>query len=283
MLLSTEIGSYRKLGDNKKILKLLKDTGFTAYDYSMFYGGLADELLYADNYVEKAKAFRAYADELGLPCNQAHAPFPTERKGAEEYNRETFPKIVRALEVAAILGAKVCIVHPCNDYTAEENAEMYKKFEPYARKFGIKIGVENMWNWNSEEKHASAAACSHHDDFRKHLDLLPADVFVACLDIGHAEMKGLNTSAVEMVRTLNERLECIHLHDNDCWHDTHQIPFTYAIDFISLIQAMKEIGYKGDITLEADQFVAKVPMELFPAAAAYAVAVANYFKEELQK
>lgn len=283
MYISTEINSFAKLGDNRKIIKLLKDVGFTAYDYSMFYGSLADEVLYADNYIERAKEFRAYADGIGLPCNQAHAPFPTARKGDEEYNKKAFADICRAIEVSGILGAKVCVVHPCNDYTAEENAELYKRFEPIARKAGVKIGLENMWNWKSGAMHACAAACSQHDDFRKHLELLPSDVFVACLDIGHAEMAGLDTDAVRMIKTLNERLEAIHLHDNDCIHDNHALPYSLHIDFEAVIAAMKEIGYMGDITLESDTYVRKFPLELYPQAASFMAAVANDFKEKISK
>ena len=280
MLISTEIGSFSKLGDIKAILSLLKNAGFTAYDYSMCHA-IAQDVLYAENYIEKAQEIRDFADSIGLPCNQTHAPFPTARKGQEEYNMEIFPVVARSIEISGVLGAKVCVVHPCNDYTAEENYELYKRLEPYARKAGVKIGVENMWNWR--EGHASTAACSHHDDFRKHLDLLPADVFVACLDIGHAEMFGLDTSAVQMIEKLNERLEAIHLHDVNLYNDNHSLPFTQKVDFNKVIEAFKKVGYQGDITLESINFFKPLPVELLPNAAKYAVEVAEYFRKTISE
>ena len=283
MYISTEIASFSKLGSNEEIIKFLKDAGFTAYDYSMFYGGLADELLYADDYVERAKKLRAYADSVGLPCNQAHAPFPTAKTGDDEYNKEAIWKIRRAIEVSGILGAKVCVVHPWNDYTPEENAELYKNFEETARKAGVKIGVENMWNWNGEKDHASAAACSHHDNFKAHMNLLPKDVFVACLDIGHAEMRGLDTDAVRMIETLDSDLQALHIHDNNCWHDNHALPFSMQIDFEKIIDALKKVGYKGDVTLESDTFMRRLPLALYPQGARFMVDVANYIKERLEK
>ena len=36
MLISTEISSFYKFGSNKEIIKLLKDVGFDAFDFSMF-------------------------------------------------------------------------------------------------------------------------------------------------------------------------------------------------------------------------------------------------------
>ncbi len=282
--ISADIGGFYGYGSAEEVVKMFKEEGFTAYDASMFTGEKFDEILYAENWEERAKAFRAYADGLGIVCNQSHAPFPSARKDDDEYNKEMFPKLVRAVQVSGILGAKVCVVHPCNDWTAEENAErIYKPLEPYARAAGVKIGVENMWNctgWGDTFL-ATPAACSHHDDFKKHLDLLPADVFVACVDIGHAEMRGLDTSAVQMIETLGDRMEAMHLHDIDGRFDNHQLPFTQSVDFEKVIQALKRVGYKGDITLESCVFSAKAPMQIKRAAARYSAAVAAYFRDRL--
>lgn len=289
--ISTNINPYNKVGDRKDIIRTLKDAGFTAYDFSMFTSEWlkpCNDFLDADDYIEKAKELRAYADSIGIACNQSHAPFPSMLPSEvfgekyEEFNEKIYKLICRAIEVSGILGAKVCVVHPCNYWTAEKNAELYKKFEPVARKAGVKIGVENMWNWDSEAGTATKAACSHHDDFKKHLDLLPSDVFVACLDLGHAQMAGLHTSAVQMIETLGERIEALHIHDVDGLHDNHQIPFTQTTDFEPIMQALKKAGYKGDVTLEADCFSTKAPAPLQEACARYAAAVAGYLKTRLE-
>ena len=284
--ISADIGGFSKYGNASEIVKMMKEAGFTAYDASMVNGGLLDWMLYADDWQEKAKEFRAYADELGIKCNQSHAPFSSARANDEKYNEWMFPRLIRAIEVSGILGVKVCVVHPCNDWGAEQNAEFYKKLEPIARKAGVKIGVENMWNcvnWGTPEFRATPAACSHHDDFKAHLDLLPSDVFVACVDIGHAEMKGLETSAAEMIETLGERVQALHIHDVDLTHDNHQIPFTQAIDFEKVIEALRKVQYQGDITFEATYGMRAVPKALQAPLARYMVAIANYFKEELEK
>lgn len=280
---STEIESFKKYGDAKAIVKMLKEVGFTAYDASMFTGGVLDDMLYADDWEERAKEFRAYADGLGIACNQTHAPFPSAKVDDEAYNEWIFPRIVRSLFVGGILGAKICVVHPCNNWTAEENAKFYKKLEPFARKAGVKIAVENMWNWTAGSPTATKAACSHHDDFKGHLDLLPADVFVGCVDIGHAEMAGLDTSAAQMIKTLGDRMACMHLHDVDGLHDNHQVPFTQKVDFQTVIDALKTIDYQGDVTLEVAYAPKKTPNELQKALAKYLFEIADYFKNQLEK
>ena len=284
--ISIDFGSFRKYGTPKEIVKMLKNAGFTAYDATMFTQGILDPMLFAEDWEKQAKEFRAYTDELGIVCNQSHAPFASARINNDEYNEWMFPRLVRAIEVSGILGAKVCVVHPCNDWDKEKNAQLYKRLEPYARKAGVKIGLENMWNcdgWGTPDFKVRKAACSHHDDFKEHLDLLPSDVFVACLDMGHAEMRGLETSAVEMIETLGDRLEAIHLHDVDLTNDNHQMPFTQGIDFTKVIDALKRIGYKGDITLETSAVVRATPKDLMEPLAKYLAAIANFFKNAIDE
>lgn len=79
--------------------------------------------------------------------------------------------------------------------------------------------------------------------------------------IRHAEMKGVNTSAVEMIKALGSRQQTLHIHDNDKHHDSHQIPGSMKIDFAGVVQALKEIGYSGYFTLEADCYLKKYDAE----------------------
>ena len=86
-------------------------------------------------------------------------------------------------------------------------------------------------------------------------------------------------------------MQAMHLHDN--YHgfgalagvpcDTHQLPFTFGIEYEPMIKALKEIGYKGDITMESDRWILNMPIELIPAAARMMAEVANYFKKRIEK
>ena len=112
-----------------------------------------------------------------------------------------------------------------------------------------------MWNWDREKDQASFAACMTPESFNAHLDVVNDDFFVACLDIGHAEMRGTNTNAVEMIHALGNRLQALHIHDIDGHHDNHQIPFSMNVDFDKVVKALKEIGFDGYFTLEACSFL----------------------------
>ena len=68
-------------------------------------------------------------------------------------------------------------------------------------------------------------------------------------------MRGLNTSAEKMIHPLGDSIQALHIHDNDKWHDSHQIPMSMKIDFIKVVKALKEIGYNGYFTLESDSYL----------------------------
>ena len=74
--------------------------------------------------------------------------------------------------------------------------------------------------------------------------------------MGHAEIMGEDTSAVDMVKTLGKRIKALHLHDNDKHKDSHMPPFSMTIDYKPIIKALKEIGYDGYFTLEAYAYLA---------------------------
>ena len=110
-----------------------------------------------------------------------------------------------------------------------------------------------MFLWKNDM--ACFAPCGTPESFNEHLDIVNDEYLVACMDIGHAEMKGTNTNAVEMIKALKGRLKCLHIHDNDKWHDLHQIPFSGKVDFPPIVKALKEINYEGDFTLESSSYL----------------------------
>ena len=255
MRISTEIGSIAELIGEERAVEFVAKAGFDAWDFSMFdmcenkNGVLVptNHPTAQSNYLAFARKLRQIGLDNGIICNQGHAPFPSSPKSADY--------LKRAIECIAEAGGKICIIHPMNNGTPEENAEMYLELLPFAKEHNVKIATENMWNWSKFTNHSKFAACATPESFNAHLDAVNDDYFVACLDIGHAEMKGSKTNAVEMIKGLGKRLAALHIHDNDKWHDDHQIPFSMKIDFVPIVKALKEIDYDGYFTLEASRYL----------------------------
>ena len=258
MKISTQTSSTAKLVGDEKAVELIAKAGFDAWDFSMFDMCKYDwgkkillennHPLAGNNYLAFARRLKQIGLDNGIVCNQSHAPFPTACAEIRSYYK-------RAIECTSEAGGEICVIHPDNNKTAEENGEMYRELLPFARECGVKIATENMWNWDSEKDESSFAACATSEDFVKHIDVVNDDFLVACLDIGHAEMRGSGNGAANMIYELGSRLQALHIHDNDKWHDSHQIPFSMSIDFVPIVKALKDIGYSGYFTLEADYFL----------------------------
>lgn len=258
MKLSTHTYPLLHLGFEGAI-RAISEAGFDAYDFSIFDMSNPQDQLRQDGWRERIQAVRRYADSIGIVCNQSHAPFPSYRDDDESWNAQIGGWLIRALEITSILGGKLCVVHPWNNFTPQENIQrIYLPLLPYCKKFGVRIGVENLWNWGEQE--AVPCACSLPDSFISHLSPLDPDWFVACLDIGHAEMFPGQTSAVELIKALGPRLHALHVHDNDCCHDDHALPFTGKIEWDKILDALRALGYNDDLTFEVG--INHIPTEL---------------------
>lgn len=264
MILSTQSLIMQRAYGYEDGMRALKRIGFDAYDFTMFdMAEQPDDPMTRADFRETCRSLRKAADEAGILCNQTHAPFPSRKADDAAWNGVIFDYLARSVEITSLLGGNVCVIHPCNDYTAEQNAELlYRPLEKHARKFGVKIALENMWNFSRQENKAVPCACSTAEDFLKHLDLLDPEYFVACLDIGHAEMLGDCVSAAELIRALGPRLQALHVHDNDRAHDWHTFPYAGNIDWEPVYAALREIRYAGELTFEAGLGIMKFPPEL---------------------
>lgn len=258
MKTSTEISSAAALVGEELAVEYVAKAGFDCWDLSMLkmcrYSRLQQRPLYPDHplagngYLAFVRKLKQIGLDNGITCNQSHAPFPTDVPQVRSY-------LKRAIECTAEAGGKICVIHPMNDGTPEENAQMYLDLLPFAKEHGVKLATENMWNWNADKTRSAFAACSTSESFCAHLDAVNDDFFVACLDIGHAEMQGSGSGAVNMIHALGNRLQAIHMHDNDLLNDSHQLPFTMQIDIPAVVKALRDIDYQGDMTLEVDSFL----------------------------
>lgn len=283
---STEFRTF----DYKTTLKMMKDAGFTAFDLSLCDKGTdIPEIFAGDDYVEVAKEVRAFADSIGLPCNQSHAVFAS-HLGAATPDTPLFKNTVRCMEIAAIMGARAIVIHPMQyvryignaEFLKKENLDFYNNLLPYAEKFGIIMLTENMWQFNPINKTIVQSTCADPNEFAEYVDMINSPYLKACLDIGHAVLVG--ESVINMIRTLGpDRIYGLHIHDVDTIHDNHTLPYTQKVDFEEMLNGLAEIGYTGDITFEAGVFPRSFPTELKLSAWRLMADVGHYFVKEIEK
>ena len=79
----------------------------------------------------------------------------------------------------------------------------------------------------------------------------------------------------------SKRLKALHVHDTDLLADLHTLPYWGKIDYSKVTIALKEIGYTGDITLEANMFINNLPDSLLPAGLKVMAEVAEHLRQQV--
>lgn len=270
-----------RLGDEAAV-RMISKSGFDGIDYSMFFMEEDDNPLENEGFRKYARNLLNIAAVNGVSFEQAHAPFPSMREGDAEYNKKLDYKLKRSLEVAGLLDAKICVVHPIqfSSCQKERNIEFYKNLEPYARDFGVKIALENMWGRSGDK--IVPNVCSNAPEFNDYFDSLESDAFTCCLDLGHCGLVG-DDAASMIMQMGNKRLGALHIHDNDYLHDSHTLPYLMDMDWDSILQALGEINYKGHFTYEAGNFFVGFPEDLLPACLRFAHDVGRSMIRKIEK
>ncbi len=282
--------------DVEKSAKLIKDAGFDAVDFDLCGMVNDDHEFNGDDYVEIAKRYRAIIESNGLYVNQTHTPFTfksCDYDNEEYYNNVILKRMVRSLEISAILGAETAIVHPLHysEYHGFEedwfnkNMSYYRYLLPYCKEFGVKMCVENMFRRDPRRKYIAHDTCSRKEEFIRYVDTLDSEYVVACLDVGHVGLPVQDDEAWDMAYALgHDRLQALHIHDNDYQNDRHLAPYSGIIDWQKVAKALGEIDYSGVFTYEITaRTLDTVDMEFLPVTLKYYADIAKHICDMIDR
>lgn len=275
MLLSTQTEFFTKKYGYELGISKLCEIGYDCLDLTLTHLGKSDsDILLSENYLEIALKMKEIANTHGVSFNQCHAPYRfkySDFLDNENSKADVLFRLKRSIEIAGLVGAKVIVIHPIHhrNFNAENpqyffdiNMDFYGSLSAKAKSSGVKIALENMWQRNIYTNAIMPDVCSNPHEFANYIDALNERYggFVACLDIGHCALTGVRPE--DSIRVLSNRLEALHVHDNNTTEDEHLLPFNAKIDFFEVMKALKEVGYRGELTFEADKYLKKFPTEL---------------------
>lgn len=281
MRLSCTTGLFQRFSE-EKTLELLSNAGFDGVDFSYDPGVNFEGV--GENYIEYAHNMKKLLDKYGLECVQAHAPYELKENHKFDESEPLFVQVVRSIESAAILGAKKIVVHTIDVSPAvdvcEVNYRYYKALEPYAEKFDMLIGIENLFTWVPAQR-MHVGRLSRPLEMNAFVKSLNSPSFVVCVDVGHAAITGVEPE--DYIANIDaDILKVLHIHDNDRFYDLHLVPFMGELNFMNIAKVLKEKGYNGDFSYEVGSFYKKVPDDFLPTALAYSVAVGRYLISKIE-
>lgn len=286
IMLKTSIESGINLGESGsyEVFKYLRSLGYDAVDYQAFSCEPAKRIYALDDkeFDEFVLRDAAYAKEAGIEIIQTHGPWPYDDSKPEQYEPK-LEAMKKAIRGSALIGAQFVVMHPVIPTWQEspnhaehfaENVRYFKLLSEYAKEYGVKIALENM--------PGRFVCCGPVRELADCIDAVDSESLVACLDTGHANYSAKRYVSREnigdAVRTLGDRLACLHIHDNDGQEDQHLMPYYGIIDWGNFVSALKEIHYKGPINFECHTTKAPAPLKL--QSDKWLLEVARYFAKE---
>lgn len=286
MKISTLTWPIEKRVGRREAIRMIAEAGFEAIDYTML---KPEQEIFSPSRDKVVRELKSVADSYGIPFNQAHSLNPSWRYGADESENENRKRcVLESVEIAAELGAKTVIVHPIAmpDSTPAEqrefNLDFYCDVLERSSSVGITVAIENMWGRHRDRADMIVpSVCSTAEEMCDYIDELDSPYVTACLDLGHAGLVGYRADA--MIRTLGSRLTALHIHDNDFREDLHSFPYFGKMNYPKIIEALREVGYSGDITFEPSIIFENIPTDLFPAALRFLREIGEHLRRELKK
>jgi len=196
---------------------------------------------------EKWEKIKATASQIGIEI-------PSVSTGLFwQYNFITQPeealKIVDAeCHAACIVGAKLVLVVPgtgVSELTYEDHytraVKALKEAGKIGRKYGVLIGLENVWN----------CIFAGPLEFRRLIDQIDDDWVGAYFDVGNTLPHSLPE---HWIRILNDKIIEVHVKDYAMWKGAFGIPLNGDVNWPAVRKAMEDIDYDGYILPEVPPY-----------------------------
>ena len=281
---------FRGFGEEKG-LHILKDAGYDALDLTLTRLSTDPSFRFCnEDWREYAEQVARWSKQLDIPFLQSHTPFEFNWENPNELEERFFPLTIKALEISAIVGAEIAIVHPYtfgeNQYNQKEifetNMNIYRRLLPVAKDLGVKIALENMYRRDEKRNIFVPCVCGTPEQFNSYIDALDSEYIVGCLDLGHCSVVGIE--AQDFIRAMgSDRIQAIHVSDNDYIHDIHTLPGFGKMNWDEILKALADIGYRGHFTFEADRFMLNLEDEFKPVAARFMAERGRFLIEKMKK
>jgi sugar phosphate isomerase/epimerase len=231
----------------KEALLRLKACGFRHLDLAFDYLVQEDDFPFVtDAWEAWVRDLAAFAKANGVCYTHGHGEGTLATRG------ET---VNRTFEACRILGISKLVIHPIfrdedgNDIADVDqfvsvNEKAVRPLLPLAERCGVTILTENLF-WGASIDPLALSSL---------VEKVNSPYFGWCYDTGHAHSFGMSP---DVLIGLKHPPLSLHVQDNHGWggerhgKDEHLMPGDGTLDWKRFMEVLHEIGYKGELVLEA--------------------------------
>jgi len=237
----------------RPLVEVLREIAKAGYSYIEIWG---DKAHLDPTVFPNVLSLKRLLKELSLQPYSLHAPFSYVNIASldDEYRKHSIRIIKKSIELCSKLEGKIVIIHPhptgmfpnLKDYPrmVHKIEESIQGLTLFAKRFGIKIGVENVpylggWDFGSKVS-----------NLVKLIEKIDSDELGLCLDTGHIFVGRESVDFSRNVLDCGKNLIALHIQDTDGKKDRHWLPGEGIIDWSKFSEDLGSINYQGVFTLE---------------------------------
>ncbi len=241
------IWSYPKTLGIEDIARHTSETGYEGLEPAITQEDL--DTLGDKEFREKWENIRDTANSYGLEIPSIATGLFWRYNWVLDEHVEKALKVVEAEALAAsITGAKVLLVVPGVGVPGlgysehiERASRNLSKATVIAREYGVKIGLENVWN----------RVFAGPLEFKMLLDKLDPDIYGAYFDVGNTLPHSLPE---HWIRVLGKRILQVHVKGFSMAELRFGVPLIGDINWAEVRKALEEIGYSGYVLPEVPPY-----------------------------
>lgn len=265
------------------MLELASAAGFDTFDVSFYDWSLPHSPFLTEDWERWITDIVKKKDALGVKFGQCHAyTYDFCRDMTKEERARHEELVMRSIDCCARLGAELCVTHPDTDFASaapvetskERNLDYFGRLLEKTRAYEMKFAVENMCDYSIKPKRKYGATPEELRDF---VETLNDPRMGICWDFEHADI--MQQDQKKSLLYLGKYVTATHVSDTHSLDDPdlmHVMPLFGKIDWAEAVHTLREIGYEGYFSFEANNYGNAFPDELLPTALKLAHEIGMY-------
>lgn len=268
----------------EKTLELVSEAGFQVFDLNFYDWSLPGSPFLTDEWERWIEGVAAEADRRKLVFGQCHGYFFDFLNPSLSKDEYRYHKLLQQRSFACCkrLNAQVCVLHPETDYRTLDyeakslaaNRIFFEQVLEETEGMGFNIAIENMCDYSIAPKRKYGACPEQLKELAASFGSSRVGI---CWDFEHADIMGQDQQ--QCLHYLKDYLIATHVSDTYSKTDNtlmHVLPLTGTVDWKTVMETLKAIGYQGDFCYEVHNYMNRLPDEVMATGLKLAYEIGEY-------